>query len=1251
MDQHQLEKENGEKQQRLLKIIDKVESQLETFSRYNLENLIMLVGKTGSGKSTIYNFLCGAQFSLIIDDYGKPTLKLVNESDQFQEIRGGLDSTTKTPKIYYEQKYKHSIIDYPGFNDTEINDQLEIQLLFNKLVTQCKIKIVYVFLNPGDDLQNKAEDLQNFINEADIDISKLTILINSYSKKRTDDQLIAGFQQEFMKKFNKKAHQLIIQRDIDKPKKISQFLSEEYRQKMWKELISSQVIQMKPCVLSTYQDVNNYLDNISLDLSESLLLIFKELQYKQYSTQQIEEIKENIKKLENTQIIIQRFQEGNISKLNELMMFTGTFQENQMIAISRIYSFFLDCKNQMEAYTKMEKCIQKALQNLELSKEYLCLKQTFLEQLKLAEDTKNQLEEEKQLIKKEKGKMEDKIRIKEDELIQLKELLVQAQQTQNQNKDFSFLKNNTEQEIKLIKDQAIQEVKRLNKEKTQKEQELSDFKMKNISIEMKCTQLQNEKNIIIEELQSVKNQNNEKLIDLKIKELEIKAIQLENKQALDQIQKLEQQLKEIKNNSLEQSRQYEEMKYKFKTLKKENIEIKTLINDKQLQLDLVQNQNTVQINQLKNIQQELNETKDQKQKIMQSFQEIQNKYQEMKEGLEQQKIKNLEIQQKLNNKEHEFKEKNFYYQQVCLELNDIRAKFQIQEEQYKQLLKSIKTKEDELKKKDEELTKQLNENRLKEQNIQKYNLECNNAKSELQNTLNDMNQQSLKLQQVQEENKIQNTKLLQYEQKQRDFQTFLEQIQYGSNNLEKVKFNSVIVLIGMIGSGRTTLFNKICKSQEKVKAGGSSSTRQSILGKSAYGHEFFVIDTPGLGSDQDKINHAIGILNAVQDQPLNKIILAVKFDNFAIMINQLLIQMKIFQRYQKMFTVFVTHFDQSKNKENDKIAIKKEVEKIGIQSILFFQIIDNAQSICDQINTLLNQTIPRKVEITQEEFLKYFDLFDDDELNDSDDYFRIEEKKAFINSKIKKMIFSSSNYSMQKIQQSNKPDEMYDIVLKELKINAQKIIKEEGPKIFSLKKVSSINLEQQETLTTQWFDSVENMLSYQLQKELLFDIKQFNQQALQQLSSNKDSIINNLKICNYCGLIWYFQSNCNNTYYCNGDFKQRNNSPLDEFFWAVFQFIINISGISNLEIQRIKQIILLHLRERYDQNNYYGCNNQLESISKNKNTFEFFDFNLDFLIQPNQFFQEQSKYKILDQLIQKKKKILIVKRLQNQQSN
>lgn len=47
-----------------------------------------------------------------------------------------------------------------------------------------------------------------------------------------------------------------------------------------------------------------------------------------------------------------------------------------------------------------------------------------------------------------------------------------------------------------------------------------------------------------------------------------------------------------------------------------------------------------------------------------------------------------------------------------------------------------------------------------------------------------------------------------------------------------------VVIIGKVGSGKTTLLNKICNSNEKVKAGGFSITRNLFLKGSAHGSGF-----------------------------------------------------------------------------------------------------------------------------------------------------------------------------------------------------------------------------------------------------------------------------------------------------------------------------------------------------------------------------------------------------------------------------
>ncbi|CAD8176756.1 unnamed protein product [Paramecium pentaurelia] len=464
----------------------------------------------------------------------------------------------------------------------------------------------------------------------------------------------------------------------------------------------------------------------------------------------------------------------------------------------------------------------------------------------------------------------------------------------------------------------------------------------------------------------------------------------------------------------------------------------------------------------------------------------------------------------------------------------------------------------------------------------------------------------------------------------------------GKNHSEKNQEKSVVVLIGMTGSGRTTLFNKICNAQENVGEGMRSITKQSILGKSAYCNEFYIIDTPGLGTQQKKINHAVGIWNAMQEKPLNKIIIILKFELLFLMVKQLLKQIIILRRYRNMVIVAVTHFDQCKQQQIDKQNIQNEMKKFGIQNVLFFQLYDSGQSICNQINQYLMNSIPIQIEITQEEFLNYFDLLDEPELEE--DVFQLMEEISNISTKLRKMISNKFKFSQQLFEQSVDADDIYFKVQNEIKIYTQLLIQERKQIIQQLNKISN-NQQYQETFNIDWFDSVEKLVEYLIQQDWFLEIKQLNQQALSYLSKNQASIINSLKVCQNCYLVWYCQSNSNNVHYCKISVQDEDNSIFDDQFWTTIQ-LFNTNDISTLEYQNKQQYIKEYIKKRNNQNISHGCGKQLDLLSINQNCYEYFYLSLDLFNQYSQYYLEQNKYIELLNLIQKVKQKESVKYLQ-----
>ncbi|CAD8111198.1 unnamed protein product [Paramecium sonneborni] len=283
----------------LLQIIDRISIQLDYFESKMQQNInvLILVGNTGSGKSTIFNFLCGAKFKYVVtedDEY----LDLAEKSDLYSEMNSGMKSVTKEPKYYYNEAFNHLLIDFPGFHDTngEI-DQLIIQMIFYKFITKSNVKIAYVITHPQNNFLERGQGLQQFINsvfkEGNIEISKLALILNSYQQNQSDKKLILLVQKQLQDlqddKYDK--HEWIsVIRKIQSEEQLNKVFSDENREKLWLELITVNEIQFQPQVLpysdkiSTYitEKSNQILTQICQQMDFNLTLKQKDLNDEQF---------------------------------------------------------------------------------------------------------------------------------------------------------------------------------------------------------------------------------------------------------------------------------------------------------------------------------------------------------------------------------------------------------------------------------------------------------------------------------------------------------------------------------------------------------------------------------------------------------------------------------------------------------------------------------------------------------------------------------------------------------------------------------------------------------------------------------------------------------------------------------------------------------------------------------------------------------------------------------------------------------
>ncbi|CAD8130947.1 unnamed protein product [Paramecium sonneborni] len=102
-----------------------------------------------------------------------------------------------------------------------------------------------------------------------------------------------------------------------------------------------------------------------------------------------------------------------------------------------------------------------------------------------------------------------------------------------------------------------------------------------------------------------------------------------------------------------------------------------------------------------------------------------------------------------------------------------------------------------------------------------------------------------------------------------------------------------VVLLGIVGHGKTSLFNKLTLANKPAKYGGKSLTKQIVIGYAAYG-QFEIVDTPGFDANEDKLLHSAGVIAALAYGDVNRILVVVQCQRIDQMI-------KFFLKIQDLF--------------------------------------------------------------------------------------------------------------------------------------------------------------------------------------------------------------------------------------------------------------------------------------------------------------------------------------------------------------
>ncbi|CAD8100086.1 unnamed protein product [Paramecium primaurelia] len=190
-----------------------------------------------------------------------------------------------------------------------------------------------------------------------------------------------------------------------------------------------------------------------------------------------------------------------------------------------------------------------------------------------------------------------------------------------------------------------------------------------------------------------------------------------------------------------------------------------------------------------------------------------------------------------------------------------------------------------------------------------------------------------------------------------------------------------VLLTGQIGTGRTTLFNKITNSQFKTWLGGSIATRDTYVKNSQYGEGFTLIDTLGFG-DSNNIDTISGHLKIFENIEISRIMIVARYDsNYYRVYSCTTGIIEMFQRYKDKITIVITFFDEcdEKYEPNFKNDIAKYFEKFQIKSFIITSKQDTGETLCKLFDSEIKYSQASKIKLTETEIISLLNCNDDDE--------------------------------------------------------------------------------------------------------------------------------------------------------------------------------------------------------------------------------------------------------------------------------
>ena len=361
---------------------------------------------------------------------------------------------------------------------------------------------------------------------------------------------------------------------------------------------------------------------------------------------------------------------------------------------------------------------------------------------------------------------------------------------------------------------------------------------------------------------------------------------------------------------------------------------------------------------------------------------------------------------------------------------------------------------------------------------------------------------------------------------------------------EEIKYSKKnIILLGEVGSGKTTLMNKLTGAKFKTGKNCTSITDEVQI-CSSLDYRSIVFDFPGFKVQDDIIPIFKVQYKTIRNIPIRSICFVVeRRDRPELIVDSLIGLKETFDDYCDNVIIIITKTDEMKNSEK-KTTEDYIYKKTGFNKIIFSDNYTLGYDILRKINNFIeDMKVLKEVEPKSREFLKYF-------------------KKA-----------TESNMKKYKKQYIEDFEEAIDTFKEKFdKPSTDKALKR--ALFFALKDYKNNLIEQYYEVAKKeesYSDYVlEHVLSFS--NEIYHDFEEFRIKAEKEMDiclTNYKGETNRFKKCPYCGLIWFKIAGCDGKTRCGN-----RDSIKDKFFGYYKDYIVKYENkqltIMNNDIEQKK---------------------------------------------------------------------------------